>query len=102
MPESPPPHALGSDELREHTIRSERHARALAERMMFLESVIVKALTMHSVLDRVCVCERCRVLRTSMNQNQASAKEPLDRSHGRHVSLPDERIDEQGDDGGVR
>lgn len=87
MPETSP-RLMSTDELREHAFRSDRHARAMAERMFFLESVLARALHEHSVPDRVCVCRRCAILRVGLRADPD--KGATARTRAGDVSLPDD------------
>lgn len=79
---------LTPDELVAHAVRTEEHARRLADRMFYLEATIARALHVHSVPDRVCVCDRCRILRAPLRQS-ATAEQPL-RARSGDVILADD------------
>ena len=80
------------DELRSHTARTELHARSLADRMIFLESVMARALHEHSVPDRVCVCKRCLILRAALRQ--PAGRESRERTRNGDVEMPDDIVHE--------
>ena len=82
--------SMDQDELIEYIFKVERNAKVLAARMFFLESTIAQAIHKHHVPERVCVCERCQILRSVLRQNlPTDDKEFRDRSRDSDIVLED-------------